>query len=136
MRGLILAFGLLAAGCAHQPPVMVRLDAIQTSVVVYQTHSEVSAWCDKFLGDWEKKTGRIAMADDGVTPSRYANSRGCAIPPRTKYAYWMILSSMETIDNVLHELCHRFTRDNSKCDGIHFDGRDIPSNGIIIEDTR
>lgn len=130
---LALAWIMAMAGCAAPRAYRVRFKSLKTSIIVYETQAQVSRQCEKHIRRWEIATGKTATLDSGAPRAVAQEYRGCMVPAKHPGGYKHILTSLETIDNGFHELCHALGAATQACDEIHFDGRNYPGRTIEIE---
>ena len=122
----------ILSGCATPRAYRVRMDAIRTSAIIFEREEHASWLCIRRMLQQARQTGRPARQDSGALIDEHSRVRGCLLVPRREGAYWRIISSLETIDNFIHELCHRFSKDRTLCDGIHLDRGEKPGRTIRV----
>lgn len=161
LLGLGFAAGLIVLAFSGCGPKAYRVRSLtaRTSVLVYERASDADKRCAFHIAQWEKQTGRRQMLDDGTPRSDDQHYRGCLVPPlhragdpcgpgadpeckMQRDGYWRIISSLETVDNLVHEFCHRLMAylraegdqraDDKTCDAIHFDGRYYPGRTVEL----
>ena len=132
-----IALLALASGCAHPNMARayrVRFEAIKTSAIIYERGEHADRQCRKHIRKWEKATGKVHVLDNGEPAKPGQGYRGCKVEPVFSGGYKHIITSLETIDNFCHELCHALGAPNAICEKIHFDGRYYPGRTIVVED--
>lgn len=140
---ILLGILFFSVGCASAPRVYrVRMHAIKTDILAYESAEQASRQCRKHIQRWENKTGRVHVLDNGEPAKMGQEYRGCKVPPIPAKPplegehYQRIITSIETIDNLCHELCHALKAPDRICEQIHFDGRYYPGRTINVEDPK
>mgnify|MGYP001611475611 CR=1 FL=1 len=132
-QSIITIAAIYLAACASPVKTYrVRFPAINTDLIVYETEAQVSRQCSKHIRKWERATGLKHKLDDGRESTERTVYRGCTVPPLHEGLNQHILTSLETVDNFAHELCHALGADPSICDSIRFDGKSYPGKTVDI----